>query len=59
MEVVETRMLNGIIGQTLKDSIRNLWKALDIAYIEDKVRKSCLRWLEHVQHGELANQWGR
>ena len=45
------RMLRWMCGNTRRDKVRNedIHTKIGVAYIEEKMRKNCLRWFGHVR----------
>ncbi|XP_070036548.1 uncharacterized protein [Nicotiana tomentosiformis] len=55
MKVAEMRMLRWMCGHTRKDRIRNeiIRDKVGVAYVEDKLRESRLRWFKHVRRRDM------
>ena len=51
MNIAEMRMLRWMRGKTRGDKIRNeqIYKMIEVAPIEEKMRESQLRWFGHIQ----------
>ena len=51
MSVAEMRMLRWMCDNTRRDKMRNedIRTKISIASIEEKMRKNCLRWFDHVR----------